>query len=118
MHTVRFTFEKALNAAILRIRPGSAHHVIASTFAYEFTEMMAKIPGHSEYSVGCFGPTIFRIPGLCSKEGDKSFRPRTGRGEAAWPSVMVEIGYPGGIKFLRLDAEWWLLNSLKAKHDL
>ena len=25
--------------------------------------------------------------------------------------MMVEVGYLGGMKFLRLDAEWWLLNS-------
>jgi len=23
---------------------------------------------------------------------------------------MVEVGYPGGLKFLPLDAKWWLLN--------
>jgi len=111
MHTVRLTFEKSLNAAILWIRPGSAHHQIASTFGYEFSEKMDEIPGHSEYSIGCFGSTIFRIPGVRSKGGDQSFRPRTRTGEAAWPSVMVEVGYPEGMKFLRLDAEWWLLNS-------
>jgi len=111
MRTVRFTFEESLNAAILRIRPGSAHHLIASNFAYEFTQKMATIPGHCEYPVLCFGSALFRTPGVRSKEGDQSFRPRTRRGEEAWPSVMVEVGYPGGMKFLRLDAEWWLLNS-------
>jgi len=111
MGMVHFTFEKALNAAILRIRPGSAHHIIASTFGYKFTRKMHAIRGHGEYSVSPFGATIFRIPGVRSMEGDQSFRPRTRRGQAAWPSVMVEVGYPGGMKFLRLDAEWWLLNS-------
>jgi len=111
MRTVRITFEESLNAAILRIRPGSAHHMIASTFAHEFTQKMATIPGHGQYPVVCIGSTLFRTPGVRSKEGDQSFRPRTRRGAEAWPSVVVEVGYPGGMKFLRLDAEWWLLNS-------
>ena len=29
----------------------------------------------------------------------------------AWPSVVIEVGYPQGMDFLRLDAEWWLINS-------
>jgi len=111
MRTVRFTFEESLNAAILRIRPGSAHHMIASTFAYEFTKKMTTIPGHGRHSVACSGSTLFRTPSVRSKQGDQSVRPRTRRGQAAWPSVMVEVGYPGGMKFLRLDAEWWLLKS-------
>jgi len=48
MRTVHFTFEKSLDAAILRIRLGSAHHLIASTLAYEFTQKMATMPGHGE----------------------------------------------------------------------
>ena len=92
MSMVRFTFEKVLNASILRIRPGSAHHLIASTFGYEFTQKMHAIHGRGEYSVSCFGATIFGIPEVRSKEGDQSFRPRTRRGEEAWPSVMVEVG--------------------------
>ena len=49
------------------------------------------------------------LPACAARKGISHF----GRalGEEAWPSVMVEVGYPGGMKFLRLDAEWWLLNS-------
>ena len=111
MSMVRFTFEKGLNKSILQRRHGSAHHLIASTLGYEFTQKMHAIHGRGEYIVSCFGPTILRIPGERSKEGDQSFRPRTRRGRAALSSVMVEVGYPGGIKFLCLDAEWWLLNA-------
>lgn len=111
MRTVRFTFENTLNASILRIRPGPDHHMIAAMFAYEFTKKMASIPGHTEDSVSCFGSTRFWIPGVRSKEGDQGFRPRTRCGREAWPSVMVEIGYSEGMDFLRLDAEWWLINS-------
>ena len=111
MRTVHFTFEKLLDGAILGRRPGSAHHLIASTFAHEFTRKMHAFHGHGEYPVACFGSTLCGTPGGRSKEGDQSFRPRTRRGEEAWPSVMVEVGYPGVLKFLRLDAEWWFLNS-------
>jgi len=111
MATVRFTFEKALDAAILRIRPGSDHHSIAANFAVLFTDKIASIPRHTWHSVSCCGASIFRIPGVRSKEGDQSFRPRSRSGREAWPSVMVEVGYSEGMDFLRLDAEWWLLNS-------
>ena len=92
---VRFTFEKVLNASILRIRPGSAHDLIACTGGYECTQKMHAIYGRGVYSVGCFGATIFRISDVRSKARDQSFRPRTRRGEEAWASVMVEVGYPG-----------------------
>lgn len=111
MATVRFTFEKALDAAILRIRPGSDHHLIAFNFAVLFSYKIASIPGHTFHSVSCFGASIFRIPGVRSKEGDQSFRPRSGSGREAWPSVMVEVGYSEGIDFLSLDEEWWFINS-------
>ena len=78
MATVRFTFEKALDAAILRIRPGSDHHLIAANFAVLFPYKIALIPCHTVHSVSCFGASTFRIPGMRSKEGDQSFRPRSG----------------------------------------
>ena len=68
---VRFTFEKVLNASILRITPGSAHHLIACTFGYEFTQKMHAIHGRGEYSVGCFVATIFRIPDVRRKARDQ-----------------------------------------------
>jgi len=80
MSTVRFTFEHALDASILRIRPGPDHHVIAAMFAFQFTKKMASIPGHSKGSVSCCGATLFRIPGVRSKEGDQCFRPHTRSG--------------------------------------
>jgi len=72
---------------------------------------MHAIRGRCEYYVSRFGPTIVGISGERSKEGDESFRLRTQRGQAASSLVMVEVGYPGGINFLRLDAKWWLLNA-------
>ena len=111
MGMVRFTFEKALDAAILRIRPGSDHQTIAYSFASDFTRKMNSIPADGKRLISCGGPSMFRIPGVRSKEGDQSFRPRTRTGIAAWPSVIVHVGYPGGMRDLRLDAEWWLLHS-------
>jgi len=71
MRTVDFPFEKSLDGAILRIRPGSAHHLIASTFAYEFTQKIDAIHGHGEYPVARFGSTLCGTPGGHSKEGDQ-----------------------------------------------
>ena len=108
--TVRFTFENAVNAAILRISPRNAHRMISCNFASRLFFKIVAIPGHSLYSLGNFGAALFQVPGVRSKEGDQCFRPDTRRGEA-WPSVMMEFGYSEGMDFLRLDAEWWLVYS-------
>jgi len=71
---------------------------------------MASIPGHDRYSVFGLRAFIFQIPGVRSKEGGQCYRPHTRRGEE-WPPVMMEVGYSEGVDSLRLDAEWWLVNS-------
>lgn len=108
--TVRFTFENALNAAILHIRPGLEHNMIACNFVSKLEKKLASIPGN-EHSVSGFGAALFQTTGVRSKEGDQCLRPRTRKGRHAWPSVMIEAGYSKGKDFLSLDAEWWLINS-------
>jgi len=107
---VRFTFENALDAAILRISPGPERYVIGGHFALELLRKIPSIPGHDRHSVLNLRDTLFRVPGVRSKEGDQCFQPDTRSGEA-WPSLMMEVGHQKGLKFLRLDAEWWLVNS-------
>lgn len=90
--TVRFTFENTLNAAILHIRPGLEHNMIACNFVSKVEKKIASIPGNNEDSVSGFGTTLFRTTAVRSKEGDQCLRPRTRKGKHAWPSVMIEAG--------------------------
>ena len=109
--SVRLTFENALNAAILRIIPGPGPSGVGINFYSMIALKITSIPGHSIESIEGFGATLMQVPGARSKEGDQSFGPGTRLGMNAWPSVMMEIGYSGGEDFLRLDAQWWLINS-------
>jgi len=109
--SVRFTFENALDAAILRIMPRSEHHRVGTNLFSELREKIASIPSHGSQSVQEFAATRLQIPRVRSKEGDESLGPATRVGWHAWPSVMIELGYSGGLDFLRLDAKWWLINS-------
>jgi len=110
-NSVRFTFENALDAAIIRITPGPEHSRVGINLYCEIIDKIASTPGHSRRSVEGSGATLFQVPGVRSKEGDESFLPRTRVGRSAWPSVMMEVGYAGREDFLRLDAQWWLINS-------
>jgi len=109
--TVRFTFENALDAAILRINPGPEHGRVGMNLFLEIDHRITSLPGHSVDSIEGFGATLLQVPGVRSKEGDQGFGPGTRLGRDAWPSVMIEIGYSGGEDFLHLDAQWWLRNS-------
>ncbi|CAI7645829.1 unnamed protein product [Penicillium glandicola] len=54
------------------------------------------------------------IQGLfCRKEADASFgptQPVLGR-NPKWPTVVIEVGVSESYRKLRVDAEWWLINS-------
>jgi len=108
---VRLTFENALDAAILRIIPGSEHAKISSSLYIAIAHKIAGLPGHHNESFETFGATLLQVPGVRSKQGDQSLGPGTRLGRDAWPSVMIEVGYSGGEDFLHLDAHWWLTNS-------
>jgi len=110
-NAIRLTFENALDAAIIRITPGLEHCRVGITFYFEIIDKITSTPGHSRRSVEGFGATLLQVPGVRSKEGDESFGPRTRVGRSVWPSVMIDVGYAGGEYFLRLDAQWWIINS-------
>jgi len=109
-NAVRFTFENALDAAIIRITPGPERRV-GINLCFKIVDKIAPTPGLSPRPVELLGATTFQVPGVRFKEGDESFGPRTRVGRSAWPSVMIEVGYAGREDFLRLDAHWWLINS-------
>jgi len=105
--TVRLTFENALDAAILRIIPGSEHARIGMNL---YLAIAHKIT-HDDESFESFGATLLQVPGVRSKQGDQGVGIGTRLGRNAWHLVMVEVGYSGGEDFLHLDAHWWLTNS-------
>lgn len=108
---VRFTSEDLLNATILRITPGPEHNIVAYDLYMEIVYKIASIPGHSRHSVSPVGATRFLDPGVRSKEGDQGLQPVTRGGRDCWPSLIIEAGCSEAQELLRLDAEWWLLNS-------
>jgi len=107
---VRFTFENSINAAIVRIIPGPEPGCVAGELYQEIVRKIESIPGHI-YSTSPMRATQFVVPGTRSKEGDQGLRPDTREGREAWPSLMIEVGYPDTPNLLHLDAEWWLLHS-------
>ena len=70
------------------------------------------VPGHDTFSVVDVGAARFHCPGKRSKEGDNGMMcpTRSGRG-IEWPNLMIEVGYSEPLNQLRIDAEWWLVNS-------
>ena len=67
--SVRFTFENALDAAILRIMPRSEHHRLGTNFFMEIRAKIASIPSHGGDSVHGFGATLLQIPQVRSMRG-------------------------------------------------
>jgi len=110
-NAVRLTFENTLDAAIVRITPGPEHCAVVINLYYAIFHKINSIPGQSSWSVEAYGATLFQVPGVRGKEGDEGIAPSTRVGRSVWPSMMIEIGYAGGEDFLRLDAQWWLINS-------
>jgi len=108
---VRFTFENALDATILRIMSGPAHSRVAGNFFRVITAKITSIPGHDTLSTQSLGASSLQIPWVRSKEGYHALGPVTREGWDAWPSVMIETEYSEALEYLRMDAGWWLINS-------
>jgi len=54
----------------------------------------------------------FNLSDIRSKEGHQALGPTTQGARGVWPSVVMEVGYSEALDFLRLDAKWWLINSV------
>ena len=101
-----------IDDAIITITPSSKHEGTCKTFSRKIISAIDRIPGHDTLSVFEVGATRFHCPGQRSKEGDSGMRcpTRFGRG-IEWPNLMIEVGYSESLRQLRIDAEWWLVNS-------
>jgi len=112
--TVLFTTENSLQALICRILPGGRHRTFILNLWMKIMFKIAAIPGHSDESIRSFGGTRFKSGDLRSKEAHEALGPETRVARDIWPSVVFEVGYSEALEFLRLDAEWWLINSAGA----
>ena len=90
---------------------GPEHETVGIELYVEIVMRIVSIPGHNGRSIRGFGGTGFYPPEVRGKQGDITFGPATRLGSGQWPSVAIEVGYSQTLKSLRMDAEWWLLNS-------
>lgn len=73
--------------------PGSEHEITSRAFYDEIKAHVAQTPGHDYRSVVGVGAARYRCPGKRSKEGDDGLKCPTRLGTAAWPNLMIEVGY-------------------------
>lgn len=101
---------RELDDVIITVMSSVKHEVTSRTLLLEIVYAIARIPGHDIHSVRGLGSARFYSPGKRSKEGDKGIRCAT-RQSTTWPNIMIEVGYSEPLARLRLDAEWWLVES-------
>jgi len=107
---VLLTFENALCAAIMHIRPTVYENRVSLNL---FTRLITKISLTPAYAGGPIAGLLVPlgdIPGVRSKEGDHALVPAT-REEDVWPAVVIDVCNSQGLDYLRSDAKWWLINS-------
>ncbi|KAI5796230.1 hypothetical protein DFH27DRAFT_109369 [Peziza echinospora] len=107
---VRFTYEEEINSLIVRLMPSLGHDVLCGQFFLELVNRIISLPGHSPQSIYVLNSARFIVPGVRSKEGDGALRPSSRLGDS-FPSLVLEVGYSESLSALRIDAQWWLLNS-------
>ena len=113
--TILFATENSLGALICKILPRGRLYALTFNLWGEVMLKIMLIPGQTCDSIDWFYGTRFHLGDVRSKEGYRALGPatrgaRTGA-SAAWPSVVMEVGYSEALDFLRLDAKWWLINS-------
>jgi len=112
--TVLFTTENSLQALICRILPGGRHKTLMMNLTMRISLKVARIPGHSLESINIDTARRFYLGDIRSKEGYHDLGPRELVAKGVWPGAVIEVGYSEALEFLRLDAEWWLINSASA----
>ena len=91
--------------------PGPAHDRVGIELYMDIVNKIVSISGQNSQSIQGFATTRFHRPGVRSKQADQALGPSTSVGWDAWPSLVIEVGYSERLNGLRMDAEWWLINS-------
>ena len=112
--TVLFTTENSLQALICRILPGGRHKTLMMNLTMRISFKVSRIPGHSLDSINIHTARRFYLDDIRSKEGYQDLGPEEPVAKGVWPAAVIEVGYSEALEFLRLDAEWWLINSASA----
>ena len=112
--TILSTTENSLRALICRILPGGRHKTLMMNLLMEIGFKVSRIPGHNFKSINRFTARRFYLGDIRSKEGYQDLGPEEPMAKGVWPPAVVEVGYSDALEFLRLDAEWWLINSASA----
>ncbi|RPA95741.1 hypothetical protein L873DRAFT_1603355, partial [Choiromyces venosus 120613-1] len=107
---LRFMYLNDPKALIVKIMPSGPHELATEAFASTLAE---KVGGMGlRRALSSMGHTTYQ--GTASrKEADASFKPWLARPLVTdWPTMVFECGVSKSPRRLKLDARWWLDNSL------
>jgi len=115
---LRFTFEPASRALIIKLMPGLTHEIPAWTFLEIITDEIKSLPRHTRHMYDLIGTARFREKDGRrnegrGKEGDGGLRPVT-RKPSDFPSFVIEAAFTESASKLECDAAWWLTKSAGA----
>jgi len=77
----------------------------------EVAHKFSFIPKHNLQSNSGLGVTLFHASKVDNKEGTHGLWPVSRVGGNQWASLVIEVGYSQRLKFIRMGAEWRLINS-------
>jgi len=110
---LRFTFEPASRALIIKVMPGLTHEKPAWTFLEKITDGIKSLPGHTCEMYDLVGIARFHDKDGRGKEGDGGLQPAT-RNPSDFPSFIIEVAFTESASKLECDAAWWLTKSAGA----
>jgi len=108
-HT-RMTYYADIDLLIVKLMPSAKHEGAHRSLSDDFVHMVRAmgVPRSGLYSLGAT-----RFEGHnSSKEPDSAYKPLPMRSrESDWPTIGFESGLSESLGRLRIDAEWWLIES-------
>jgi len=111
--SLRFLYHAHQQTLVVKIMPDPKHELASSVFASLLWEKITPISLRREL-VDMRGTRYDGLAGF-SKEAHSAFKPKSSRPRGTdWPTLVIETGVPETLDRLRVDAHWWLTNSLGA----
>jgi len=110
LNSLRFLYYESEQMLIVKIMAGPLHAMAVARFEGILTLKLDRM--------GLFDELCFMRDALYhgignGKKPDAAFRPRSSRPFAThWPTLIMECGVSQSLKRLRVDAHWWLTNSM------
>ncbi|PWW80010.1 hypothetical protein C7212DRAFT_37301, partial [Tuber magnatum] len=95
---------------IVKIMAGVVHELAPGRFALSFWERVAGMGLQDKLDP--INSTTFQ--GVAAKkEADSAFKPASRPLKTDWPTLVLECGLSESLARLRVDAHWWLENSVR-----